>query len=166
MKRFGIVILALMAFAMGSLSFASGSLAEVTVVESRIYMGMNIPVVEGCLSPQTKIILKDSIGEIPIKAEVGPAAFGMFLEWVNKEHGFNGADVDPDFGYTVFDTRGFYKGEEEASKVMLLFFAKDKAEEIGSMFQKAFCQDSVYVNTITYDDDPPSTKIESTKFPL
>ncbi len=123
---------------------------------SRIYMGFAIPKEakkKGCWNTHTEDIYRHypdqlTLDELKVLKKKGVRqvdmkVFDAFLKWVNKTYG-----QKKDFGYTVFDTRGFYQGAPEQSRVMLLFFARKTAVEIGFKFQRAFCQDSVYVNTM------------------
>lgn len=142
MKRFGLLTLALTTFVMANVMMTRAALAA----EDRIYMGLNIPPevgVDGC-APADEIQIADVVYPIAMGTSIGNAGFNSFLAWVNATYG---GDDHPDFGYTVTDTRGYYQGVTEESRVMLLFFAHDTAVAIGTRFQQAFCQDSVYVNT-------------------
>lgn len=143
MKRLGIVILALAVFTVWSLSFVKASLAN----EDRIYMGLNIPGDDQpCRNEDTEDVYGDDRGVLPELGinTVGAGGFDVFLDWVNATYG---GEDHQDFGYTVSNTRGYYQGEPEDSRIMLLFFSHETAVAIGTKFQRAFCQDSVYVNT-------------------
>lgn len=122
--------------------------AQAWAEESRICMGLNIPAdAQPCRNNDTVQVYGNNRGNLPQNGldTVGNAGFNVFLAWVNATYG---GEENQDFGYTVFNTQGYYQGEPEQSRVMLLFFARATAIEIGRKFQRAFCQDSVYVNTL------------------
>lgn len=149
MKRFGIVILVLMAFAMGSLSLTNTAMAWDPTVEHRIYMGLTIPGgSQPCTNEQAVAVYGGGRGVLPElgNATVGVDGFATFRAWVDQVHGDG-------FGYTVFDTKGFWDGAREDSRVMLVIGSTDKARAIAEMYQKAFCQDAVYVNSIAVNSE-------------
>jgi len=142
MKKFGTFTFALMTFSVISMMLSKPALAN----EYRIYMGLTIPQledVENC-NPNEGLRIPDIEYPLAFGANIGDAGFNSFLDWVNGEYGGEG---HLDFGYTVTSTQGYYQGAAEQSKVMLLFFAQETAIAIGTRFQQAFCQDSVYVHS-------------------
>jgi len=148
-KHFGIVIVALTVFAVGSVSLTNTALAWDPTVEHRIYMGLTIP--EGnqpCTNEQAVAVYGGGRGVLPELGNdtVGGAGFGVFRAWVDAVQGAG-------LGYTVFDTHGFWDGAREDSRVMLVIGNTDKARAIADMYQKAFCQDAVYVNSIAVNSE-------------